>query len=54
MKIIAMGCMSTQQHYELNVGKPLAAKPAVISNKMDRGLDNEENEEDEWWKKPEK
>ena len=54
VKIIAMGCMSTQQHYELNVGKPLAAKPAVISNKMDRGLDNEENEEDEWWKKPEK
>lgn len=46
-----MACMSTQMLTELKEGKPLASPPTI--KKMDRG-NNDDNDEDEdaWWKKP--
>lgn len=59
VKILAMGCMSAQQDYELVYDQPLTVKPAVVSNKMKRGQDEQMErgavsgeEDDSWWKKP--
>jgi hypothetical protein len=65
VQIIAIGCMATQQDYELHHAPPLAAKPAPVTKKMDRGapttVENNDNldsnhapgdAEDAWWKRP--
>ena len=51
VKMIAMGCMSAQMDHEIKEGQPLQSKP-VVSQRMDRGLDDDDDE-DAWWKKPE-
>jgi hypothetical protein len=58
VKIIALGCMSTQMDYEMANAEPLSAKPAPANMVMEdrgAGLDEQQaatDDEDSWWKKP--
>jgi len=50
VKMIAMGCMSSQMDVEMKEGQPLVRAPTVL--KMDRGGGADDEEEDDWWKDP--
>ena len=52
VKVIAMGCMTTQMDVELKEGKPLASAPTKVN--MDRGGGNDDDDEDAWWSNPKK
>lgn len=50
VKIIAMGCASSQMDVEMKEGKPLVRPPRRLN--MDRGGDNDgDNDEEKWWLK---
>jgi len=59
VKILAMGCMSSQMDFEMKEGQPLVEAPTKISMN-DRGIsgnnnnnnEEEEEEEDKWWSDP--
>ena len=51
VKIIAMGCASSQMDVEMKEGQPLASAPTKVS--MNRGGDDDD-EEDGWWADPKK
>lgn len=47
VKLIALGCASSQMDFEIKEGQPLATAPSLIG--MDRGNENGDAE-DVWWK----
>ena len=58
VKIIAMGCMSSQMDFEMKNGQPLVEAPTKISmndrggNNNNNNVEEEEEEEDPWWSDP--
>jgi len=48
VKLIALGCASSQMDFEMKEGQPLASAPTKTN--MDRG--NDDDEEDPWWADP--
>jgi len=51
VKIIAIGCMSSQMDFEMKEGQPLVSAPTKIN--MDRG-NTDDDAEDPWWADPKK
>jgi hypothetical protein len=53
VKVIAMGCMSTQMDVEMKQGQPLVSQPTkqIMQRGGDDTLDDDEDP-DAWWKKP--